>query len=91
MVPITDDFLTIDYISSRNLPLIMVVNSSLGSINHALLSFEAIKNRNIEMPIVLYNTYFDTDMLIAEDTYAFISRHLSRHFPGTSIIKVPKL
>ncbi len=91
MVPITDDFLTTDYISSRNLPLIMVVNSSLGSINHALLSFEAIKNRNIEMPIVLYNTYFDTDILIAEDTYAFISRYLSRHFPGTSIIKVPKL
>ena len=91
MVPITDDFLTIDYIATRHLPLIMVANSTLGSINHALLSFEAIKNRGIEMPVVLYNTHFDTDPLIAEDTFSFISRYLSRHFPATPLLKVPTL
>lgn len=91
MVPITDEFLTIDYVSTRKLPLIMVVNSSLGSINHALLSFEAIKHRNIEMPVVLYNTYFDTDPLIAEDTYDFIKRYLSRDFPDTELLRVPVL
>lgn len=91
MVPITDEFLTIDYVASRRLPLIMVVNSSLGSINHALLSFEAIASRGIEMPIVLYNRYFDSDPLIAEDTYGFISRYLSRNFPDTRLIEVPSL
>lgn len=91
MVPLTDDFLTIDYVTSRHLPLIMVVNSSLGSINHALLSFEAIKARDIEMPLVLYNTHFDTDPLIAEDTFAFITRYLSKHFPATKILKVPSI
>lgn len=91
MVPITDEFLTIDYVASRNLPLIMVVNSSLGSINHALLSFEAIKNRGIDMPIVLYNMYFDNDPLIAEDTFGFISRYLSRNFPATTLLRVPAL
>lgn len=91
MVPITDDFLTIDYVASRRLPLIMVVNSSLGSINHAILSFEAIASRGIEMPIVLYNRYFDSDPLIAEDTYGFISRYLSRNFSGTRLIEVPSL
>lgn len=91
MVPLTDDFLTIDYVTSRHLPLIMVVNSSLGSINHALLSFEAIKARNIEMPLVLYNTHFDTDPLIAEDTFGFITRYLSKHFPDTKILKVPSI
>lgn len=91
MVPLTDDFLTIDYVTSHHLPLIMVVNSSLGSINHSLLSFEAITARNIEMPLVLYNTHFDTDPLIAEDTFGFITRYLSKHFPDTKILKVPSI
>lgn len=91
MVPITDEFLTIDYVASRRLPLIMVVNSSLGSINHAILSFEAIASRGIAMPLVLYNRYFDSDPLIAEDTYGFISHYLSRNFSDTRLIEVPSL
>lgn len=91
MVPLTDDFLTIDYVSSRHLPLIMVVNSTLGSINHTLLSFEAISRRGIEMPVVLYNTHFDSDPLIAEDTWGFITRYISAHFPSTQLLKVPSL
>lgn len=91
MVPLTDDFLTIDYVTSRNLPLIMVVNSTLGSINHTLLSFEAIAARGIEMPLVLYNTHFDTDPLIAEDTLSYITRYLHRNFPDTNLFMVPTL
>lgn len=91
MVPISDEFMTIDYVSTRHLPLIMVVNSTLGSINHAILSFEAIKNRGIEMPIVLHNTHFDTDSLIADDTFGFISRYLSRNFPATRFLRVPSM
>ncbi len=89
MVPLTDDFLTIDYIASRKLPLIMVVNASLGSINHAVLSFEAIKNRGIEMPVVLFNHHFDYDPLITDDTYNYIRRYLTRHFPATHLLDVP--
>ena len=89
MVPLTDDYMTIDYIASRSLPLIFVVNGSLGSINHAVLSFEAIKNRRLAMPIVLYNKHFDYDPLIAADTHGFIERYLERHFPDTCIIDVP--
>jgi dethiobiotin synthetase len=91
MVPITDEFMTIDYVATRHLPLIMVVNSTLGSINHAVLSFEAIKARGIEMPLVLYNTHFDTDPLIADDTFHFIERYLQREFPTTELVKVPSL
>ena len=91
MVPITDDFLTIDYITSRHLPLIFVVNGALGSINHAVLSFEAIKNRGIEMPVVLYNRYFDTDPWIADDTHTFFERYLSANFAGCKMIDVPAI
>lgn len=89
MVPISDDFLTIDYVSTRSLPLALVTNGRLGSINHTLLSLEAIKHRGIELAMVLYNTYFDSDTTIAADTYGFIERWLSRHFPHTRLLRVP--
>ncbi len=91
MVPITDEMFTIDYVSQRHLPLIMVVHGALGSINHIILSLEAIKKRGIELYAVLYNTFFDTDPLIAADTRAFVERYLKREFPDTQILDVPSL
>lgn len=91
MVPITDNFFAIDYASSRSLPIWLVTNSRLGSINHTILSLEAIKSRGITLAGVLYNKYFDQDKLIAADTRAFIERYLAVNFPGASIIDVPPL
>lgn len=91
MVPITDDFLTIDYIASRNLPLLFVTNGMLGSINHTILSLEAIKARGIKLEALLYNEYFDSDKVIADDTRNFISRYIAKHFPGTSIYDIPAM
>ena len=91
MVPITDEMFTIDYVSQRHLPLIMVVHGALGSINHIILSLEAIKKRGIERIGLLYNTIFDTDPLIAADTRAFVERYLKREFPDTQILDVPSL
>ncbi|MCM1521548.1 MAG: dethiobiotin synthase [Muribaculaceae bacterium] len=91
MVPITDTFLTIDYISSRHLPLILVTNGRLGSINHTILSLEATKTRGITLEKVVYNTFFDRDTIIAEDTFGFIARYLSRNFPDTILEKIPSL
>ena len=91
MVPVTDTFFTIDYVASRKLPLILVVHGGLGSINHAVLSLEAIKQRSIPLPYILYNTHFDTDTTIAADTRAFLARYLHRHFPGTRILDVPTI
>lgn len=91
MVPITDEFMAIDYVSTRELPLILVTNSRLGSINHTILSLEAIKSRGIQLQMVLYNTYFDTDKMISSDTRAFIERYVGRHFPETPVIDVPTL
>lgn len=86
MVPFTDSYLTIDYPTERKLPMVLVTNGILGSINHTLLSLEAIKARGLELPYVIYNTYFDTDAVIAADTRGFIERHLARHWPGTELL-----
>ena len=49
MVPITRNFLQIDQIKKWNLPVILVCKSSLGTLNHTLLSIEALIRRNIEI------------------------------------------
>ena len=49
MVPLTRNFLQIDQIRQWNLPVILVCKSALGTLNHTLLSIEALKRRNIEI------------------------------------------
>ena len=49
MVPITRSFLQIDQIKKWDLPVILVCKSSLGTLNHTLLSIEALKKRNINI------------------------------------------
>ena len=94
MVPLTDELLTIDYIAQKEYPLLFVTSGKLGSINHTLLSLEAIKNRGIKLDTVLYNLYPTVeDRTIQEDTQLFIQRYLKKDFPedeilhGTGIIK----
>lgn len=91
MVPLTDDFLTIDYVKSRNLSIVLVTNGILGSINHTLLSLEAIESRGITLDTVIYNTYYDSDKVIAADTLGFIRRYLGRRHPQTELLILPKL
>ena len=91
MVPITDDFFTIDYVVTRKLPLILVTNGVLGSINHTILSLEAIKNRGIRLEAVVYNEHFDSDKIIAADTREFIRRYTAANFPSARFATVPSL
>lgn len=90
-VPITDTFMAIDYVQTRKLPVILVTNGVLGSINHTVLSLEAIRSRGIELAAVLYNEHFDTDETIAADTRGFISRYVSRNFPTARFATIPSI
>ena len=91
MVPITDNFFAIDYPLTRKIPLILVTNGILGSINHTVLSLEAIKSRGIQLLALAYNTYFDKDEIICEDTRGFLKRYMTRHFPEASWIEIPSM
>lgn len=83
MVPLKGEYLTIDYIRERRLPLVLVTNGRLGSINHTLLSFKVVADAGIELFAVIYNTYFDTDKVISADTKEYIRNWLKGHFPST--------
>lgn len=91
MVPIDDDTFTIDYITSRRLPLVLVTNARLGSINHTVLSLEAIKARGIKLNAVIFNHHFDYDKVIADDTLGFVKRYLAGHFPAAELIEIPSM
>lgn len=91
MVPLTDSYLTIDYIADRNIDVALVTNAKLGSISHTLLALEALQHRGINLKYLLYNTHFDTDPVIAPETKNYIRRHVAKHFPAATWLEVPSI
>lgn len=89
MVPITEDYLTIDYIKDKGYPTALVVNGQLGSINHILLSIEALTRRGITVSHIIYNKHFDEDEVIARETRRYISQYVERNMPGTEYVEMP--
>jgi dethiobiotin synthetase len=55
LVPINDHFLMIDLIQQLQVPVILVAHSGLGTINHTLLSLEALRARHIPILGVILN------------------------------------
>lgn len=91
MVPLTDEFLTIDYPATRGIPVALVTNGRLGSISHTLLALDALRTRGIKLSHLLYNRHFDSDPTIADDTRSFLQRYLTRYFPEAEWIDIPSL
>lgn len=89
MVPLSEDILTIDYPLTRRLPVALVTNGKLGSINHTLLSLEAIRSRGIALHSLIYNCHFDSDEVIAAETKAYLERYLLKNFPDSQFILAP--
>lgn len=89
MVPLRGNYLTIDYIAAHRLPAVVVTNGQLGSINHTLLTLEALKQHNIEVAAVIYNPFFDKDDIICKDSKVYISKYLAEKFPNTIFIVMP--
>jgi dethiobiotin synthetase len=55
MVPLNDEDLIIDLIKRFEVEVILVSRNYLGSINHTLLSVEALKSRNIPIKGIIFN------------------------------------
>lgn len=89
MVPVTEDYLTIDYIREHNLPLAFVTHGGLGSISDTLLALEAIKARDIELAYVIYNPHFDRDKIIADDAREYMRRKVAGMFPNAEYLVMP--
>lgn len=55
LVPINDTYLMVDLIKKLGAPVILVARTTLGTINHTLLSLEALRSRNITVLGVIMN------------------------------------
>ncbi|HCK30918.1 MAG TPA: ATP-dependent dethiobiotin synthetase BioD [Acinetobacter ursingii] len=92
MVPLTTELLTIDYIAQKKLPVILVSSGRLGSINHTLLSLEALKQRSLSLFALAYNLNDESqDELISKDTAQYLQNYLKQNFPEAKWIDIPKL
>lgn len=90
MVPLTRDLLTIDFVARQGYPLVLVTSGRLGSINHTLLSLEAVERRGIRLHSLAYNLYPECeDKVIQADTMTYLQSYLRQHFPEAEFVTVP--
>ena len=84
MVPITRNVLQIEQIKKWNLPVIIVCRSSLGTLNHTLLTIEALRKRNIKILGLIVNgeKHFDNPKTLRE----FSKLPIIAEFPRVSNI-----
>ena len=82
LVPLTDDgSMTIDVVAASALPAIVVARSTLGTINHTLLTLEALRGREIQIAGVVLNGPQNTE-----------NRRAIERFGGVDVIdEVPPL
>ena len=61
MSPLAKGFLNIDLIQQLALPVTLVSNNYLGSINHTLLTVEALRTRNLPIKGIIFNGPSNTE------------------------------
>ena len=92
MVPLTEQLLTIDYVAQKGWPVLLVTSGRLGSINHTLLSLEALAARGIALHGVAWNSRDDSsDEVITADSRGFIRDWVLKRFPDAVWYDVPRI
>lgn len=67
-VPITEDVDVLDLAAGFQLPVVIISRPTLGTINHALLTIDAIRSRNLSIAGVVINGYDASSQEPAEVT-----------------------
>lgn len=63
-VPICKKYFMLDLIKKLNIPVIIVARAGLGTINHSLLTIEALKNKQIPILGLILNEESKTDLIL---------------------------
>jgi len=90
-VPLTEDFLAVDFIRELNVPLILVSSGRLGSLNPTILSIEAAANRGIHIAGTVYNLFPPADPTIDADSPRMIRKYLARHGMSEALVELPEV
>ncbi|MFP3983581.1 MAG: dethiobiotin synthase [Desulfurivibrionaceae bacterium] len=83
LVPLQRHMLLLDLVAGLDLPVILVARSGLGTLNHTLLSIEALKNRKISLSGIIFSDeqQYEPDDLLVNDNMRTI-----REMTGVSIL-----
>lgn len=81
MVPLNDKDLMIDLIKKLDAEVVLVIQHYLGSINHSLLSLEALYSRNISIRAIIFNGNSD----------GYSENIIKAHTKGERTVSIPKL
>jgi dethiobiotin synthetase len=91
LVPLTRSLLLLDYVQSRNWPLILVTTPRLGSINHTLLCLEAIKRRQMRLLGLVYNLHGSHPPEIVSDSLCFFRDALGTYGFPRNVVLLPDM
>lgn len=87
-VPLTRDMTLLDYIEQHQIPVVLVSSPKLGSINHTLLSLDAIRQRHLDLRGLIYNTHTGSDPYICADSKNVIETYLKQKKFRTTIVEI---
>jgi dethiobiotin synthetase len=73
LVPLSRAMLLADLVADLNLPALIVARSGLGTLNHTLLTLEALRHRNVQIVGVILNGQGSEDSSIVRDNQRTIS------------------
>ena len=83
LVPLNRETLLADFLSTQGWETIVVTSGKLGSINHTLLTLEALRHRGVPIGGIVYNLHIEGDPLITKDTRELLREECARlGFPG---------
>ncbi|MFZ0219120.1 MAG: dethiobiotin synthase [Candidatus Aquirickettsiella sp.] len=78
-VPFNKTETILDLLQALNFPVILVVGLRLGCLNHALLTYEVLKKRNIPIAACIANQ-IDPDMLFHEENGLYLKQSIGVPF-----------
>jgi dethiobiotin synthetase len=89
-VPLNEEVTTLDYLSGKSYPLIIVSSSRLGSINHTLLTLRAARERDLDLRGIAYNIDPSTDPAIVDDSRRLFRLFLEREGFPDIVVDIPR-
>lgn len=88
-VPLTDDTTVVDFVARRGWPVVLVTSPRLGSINHTLLSLEALRARHLPLAAIVYNLHPSSLPEIVRDTRRTIENAMRAMGMAAPILDLP--
>jgi dethiobiotin synthetase len=75
LVPIDDRTLAVDLVRDLSLPVLVVTANRLGTINHTLLTVEALRTRGLVVLGLVFHAVPNEDPIIAADNPRIVAAH----------------